>query len=181
MSWNNELDTHIYTHTHIIHLKGPFQNAYSSKQTNKQKRCGSVWKEKIWSKDMFFEWHVPAKDMNATVPFSSYFHRQTMEKPTQAHSKYVPLNTFLQHHYCVPYCTFCGSFKVKRPVSGAKTWVQYVTLARFCYVDIGTYCCVCITLLQVRIAVDHNLNIWWVSLKFNALSCWKYPLHQTQP
>ncbi len=88
---------------------------------------------------------------------------------TQAHSKYVPLNTFLQHHYYVPYCTFRCSFKVKRPVSGTKTWVQYVTLARFCYVDIGTYCCVCITLLQARIAVVRNSNIRWVSLKVNAL------------
>ncbi len=159
MSWNNELDTHIYTHTHIIHLKGPFQNAYLSKQTNKKKDVGRCGKKKYDLKTCFLNGMSLQKDMNATVPFSSYFHRQTMEKPTQAHSKYVPLNTFLQHHYCVPYCTFCGSFKVKRPASGAKTWVQYVTLARFCYVDIGTYCCVCITLLQVRIAVDHNLNI----------------------
>ncbi len=37
---------------------------------------------------------------------------------TQAHSKYM------QHRYCVPYCMFCCSFKVKHPVSGAKTWVQ---------------------------------------------------------
>ncbi len=74
-----------------------------------------------------------------------------------------------------------GSFKVKCPVSGAKTWVQYVTLAHFCYVDIGTYCCVCITLLEVCIAVVHNSNIQWVSLKVNALSSWKYPLHQTHP
>ncbi len=69
---------------------------------------------------------------------------------------------------------------MKRPVSGAKTRVQYVTLARFCYVDIGMYCCVFIMLLQVRIAVVHNSNIWGMSLNVNAL-CWKYPLHQTQP
>ncbi len=43
---------------------------------------------------------------------------------TEAHPKYVPLNTFLQHRYYLPYCTFCGSFKVKRPVSGTKMQVQ---------------------------------------------------------
>ncbi len=100
---------------------------------------------------------------------------------TQAHSKCVPLNTFLQHRYYVPYCTFHGSFKVKRQVSGAKPRVRYVTLACFCYVDIGTYCCVCITLLQVRFAVVHNANIGGVSLKVNAVSCWKYPLPKPNP
>ncbi len=65
----------------------------------------------------------------------------------------MPLDTFLQHcFFYVPYCTFCGSFKVKCLVSRAKTQVKYVTLARFYYGDIGTYCCVFITLLQVRIA-----------------------------
>ncbi len=85
-------------------------------------------------------------------------------------------------HSCNTVITYLTTrFKVKRPVSGTKTRVQYVTLACFCYVNIGTYCCVCITLLQVRIAVVHNSNIWWVLLKVHAVSCWKYPLHQTQP
>ncbi len=55
------------------------------------------------------------------------------------------------------------------------------TLAHFYYVDIGTYCCVFITLLQVRIAAVQNSNIRGLSLKVNALSCWKYALNQTQP
>ncbi len=63
----------------------------------------------------------------------------------------MPLNTFLQYCYYVPYSKFRGGFKVKHPVSGTKMWVQYVTLVRFCYVDIGTYCSVCIMLLNVRI------------------------------
>ncbi len=88
---------------------------------------------------------------------------------TQAHSKYVPLNKFLQHRYYVPYCMFRGGVKVKCQVSVAKTLVQYVTLACFCYVDIGTYCCVYITLLQVRIAVVHNSNIGGC--------CWKGMLY----
>ncbi len=50
-------------------------------------------------------------------------------------------NTFLQHCYDVPCCTFRASFRVKRPVNGAKTRVQHVTLASFCYVDIGMYFC----------------------------------------
>ncbi len=47
---------------------------------------------------------------------------------------------------------------MKRPVSGAKTWVQYVTLTHFCKVDIGTYCCV-FMLFQVCNAEVHNSNI----------------------
>ncbi len=49
------------------------------------------------------------------------------------------------------------------------------------YVDIGTYCCVFITLLEVHIAAVQNSNIWGLSLKMNALSCKKYAQHQTQP
>ncbi len=47
------------------------------------------------------------------------------------------------------------------------TW----TLASFYYIDIGTYCCVFIALLQKRIAVVWNSNIWGLFLKVNALSC----------
>ncbi len=49
------------------------------------------------------------------------------------------------------------------------------------FIEIGTYCCVFITFLQVRIAAVQNSNIRGPSLKMNALSCWKYALHQTQP
>ncbi len=66
-------------------------------------------------------------------------------------------------------------------MSGAITQVKYGTLAHFYYVDIGTYCCVFITLLQKRIAAVQNSNIRGPSLNVNALSCWKYTLHQTQP
>ncbi len=65
--------------------------------------------------------------------------------------------------------------------------VQWVALKRrfnmrhMFYVYIGTYCCVCTMLLQVRIELVHNSNIQWVSLKVNVLLCWKYPLNQTQP
>ncbi len=72
------------------------------------------------------------------------------------------------------------SFRIS--VSSVFNIYQYVTLARCqCYVDIGTDCCVSITLLQVRIAVVHNSNTRGVSLKVNAELCWKYPLQQTQP
>ncbi len=40
-------------------------------------------------------------------------------------------------------------------------------LARICYGASGMYC--------------GDSNIRWVSLKVNALSCWKYPLHQPNP
>ncbi len=48
------------------------------------------------------------------------------------------------------------------------TWI----LARFYYVDIGTYCSVFITLLQVSNALVQNIRC--LSIKLNALSCWKY-------
>ncbi len=47
------------------------------------------------------------------------------------------------------------------------TW----TLAYIYNVDIGTYCCVFITLLQKRIAAVQNENIPGLTLKVNALSC----------
>ncbi len=47
------------------------------------------------------------------------------------------------------------------------TW----TLTHFYYIDIGTNCCVFITLLQKRIAAVQNSNIRGLSLKVNALSC----------
>ncbi len=81
---------------------------------------------------------------------------------------------------------FRRSFKEKCPRSGAKTQVQYMNtgtflLLCFYYVDIGTHCCVFIMFLQKRIAAVQNSNIQGLSLKANALSCWKYALHQTQP
>ncbi len=111
---------------------------------------------------------------------------------------------FLCDTVYVPYCTFHRSFKEKCPLSGAKTQIKYLNpgtfllcryryiLLCFYYVDIGTYYCVFITLLQVHIAVFitllqvhiaavQNSNIRGLSLKVNALSCWKYALHQTQP
>ncbi len=62
------------------------------------------------------------------------------------------LNTFLQHHYYIPYCTFRSSFKVNCSESGAKTHVQYMTVARLKNIGKGTYSCNFITLLEVRIA-----------------------------
>ncbi len=61
--------------------------------------------------------------------------------------------TYLQHCNCIPYCVFSGSFKVKSPVLNPGSIRDPDT---FYYVGIGMYCCVCITLLQVRIAVVHN-------------------------
>ncbi len=46
---------------------------------------------------------------------------------------------FLQQRYYVAYCTFCGSFKVKCPVSLAKTCIQHMNVARFYFVVSGTY------------------------------------------
>ncbi len=65
-----------------------------------------------------------------------------MNIPTWSNRKYVPLCTFLQHRYYVPYFTFRGSFNLKCPASGTKTQVQYVTMADLCYIYIGTYGCV---------------------------------------
>ncbi len=51
------------------------------------------------------------------------------------------------------------------------TW----TLAHFYYVDIGTYCCVFITLLKKRIAAVQNSNIRGLSLKDIAVMLEKCP------
>ncbi len=53
------------------------------------------------------------------------------------------------------------------------------TLAHFYYVDIGTYCCVFITLLQKRIALVQNSNIWGLSLKVS--SNMPYTKHNPKP
>ncbi len=73
--------------------------------------------------------------------------------------KYVALCTFCATPFYVSYRTFHRSFKEKCPLSGAKTQVKYVNLARF------------ITLLQVHIAAVQNSNIRGLSLKVNAISC----------
>ncbi len=61
-------------------------------------------------------------------------------------------------------------------MSDAKTQVKYVNPGTYYYIDIGTYFSVlkCIGAVQ-------NLNIPGLSLKMNALSCWKYALHPIQP
>ncbi len=53
------------------------------------------------------------------------------------------------------------------------------TLAHFYYIDIGTYCCVFIALLQKRIAAVQNSNIQDLSLKVKLMLY--HALHQTQP
>ncbi len=54
---------------------------------------------------------------------------------------------------------------------GLNTW----TLAHFYHVDVGTYCCVIIKLLQERIVAVQNSNIWGPLLKIYVLSCWICP------
>ncbi len=81
-------------------------------------------------------------------------------------------NTYLcATPFYVPYWTLRHSFKEKCPLSGAITQVKYVNPDTFYYVDIGTYGCVFITLLQVHIAVVQNSTIRGLSIKVNALSC----------
>ncbi len=48
---------------------------------------------------------------------------------------------------------------------GAKIQVKYVNPITFYYVDIGTYCCVFVALLQKRIVAVHYSNIRGLSLK----------------
>ncbi len=78
---------------------------------------------------------------------------------------------FAVSYGAVSYCTYRRIYKEKCPLSGAKAQVRYVNLGTFYYVHIGTYCSVFITLLQVRIAVVQNSNIWGPLLKMNALLC----------
>ncbi len=117
------------------------------------------------------------KNENSVIIYSP----SSRSKPNLVSYKYVPLCTFCVTLFYVPYCTFRLSFTGKCPLSGAKAQVKYMIPGTFYYVDIGTYCCVFNTLLQKRIEAVQNSNIWGLSLKVNALSCWKYALHQTQP
>ncbi len=95
--------------------------------------------------------------------------------------KYVPLCPFCATPVYLPYCTFRRSFKENSPLSGAKTQVKYVNPGMFLLRRYRYILLLFITLLQVCIAAVQNSNIWGLSLKVNALSCWKYALHQTKP
>ncbi len=80
------------------------------------------------------------------------------------------------------YCTFWDSFKVKCPVSGTKTCIQYMNVAMFLlywyrhvflcfyYVASGTYC----GSSEFKCALS-------VKIQTNALSCWKLKTHYTKP
>ncbi len=95
--------------------------------------------------------------------------------------KYVPLCTLCATPFYVSYCTFRRSFKEKCPLSVAKTQVKYVNtgkflLCRYRYILLCFY-----YVASESIVAFPNSNIRGLSLKVNALSCWKYALHQTQP
>jgi len=83
-------------------------------------------------------------------------------------------------HLCALSVRHCFMYLTARFAAVSKRNVHWVTLkhrlntwtlARFYSVDIGTYRCVFIMLLQERIAAVQNSNIRGLSLKVNALSC----------
>ncbi len=107
------------------------------------------WK---WLHFWISHWIVHTTNQFSLASKKKVFLTAAIHFSTQAHWKYVPLNTFLQHRYYVPYCRFRGSFKVKCPGSGAKTtrsirdhgmflihWYRHIFL-RFYYAAWGTYC-----------------------------------------
>ncbi len=123
-----------------------------------------------------------------------------MVNSTWSHKNMSLCALFVRHYFYVPYFTLCSSFKEKCPLNGAKTQVQgsrffirpilnyteYNQLwnVRFNTVQYGSIrepWHVFIMLLQKRIEVVQNSNIRGLLLKVNALSCWKYALHQIQP
>ncbi len=76
---------------------------------------------------------------------------------------------------------FRRSFKEKCPLSGTKTWVQYVNPGTF-LLRWYRYVLLCFYYIASgSIATFLNSNIRGPSLKVNALSCWNYALHLTQP
>ncbi len=83
--------------------------------------------------------------------------------------------------FYVPYAHFAAVTKRNVHWVALKHRFNTRTLAHFEYVDIDTYCCVYIKLLQEHIVAVQNSNIWGPLLKIDVLSCWKYALHQTQP
>ncbi len=80
---------------------------------------------------------------------------------------------FLWKPFYVPYFRFRHSFKEKCPLSGAKTQVKYVNrgmflLRRYRYILLFLLRCFRNLLPRIRIQISG------LSLKVNALSCWKY-------
>ncbi len=95
-----------------------------------------------------------------TAPFSTWSHKNTYRCALSVRHRFT-------------YLTACFTAVSKRNVHwvALKHRLNTWTLARFYYVDLDTYFCVFIKLLQKRIAVVQNSNIRGLSLKVNALSC----------
>ncbi len=77
----------------------------------------------------------------------------------------------VRHRFTYPTAHFTAVSKRNVHWVALKHRLNTWTLARFYYLDIGTYCCVFLTLLQKLIAAVQNSNIRSLSLKCNALSC----------
>ncbi len=106
---------------------------------------------------------------------------QTLQNATWSHKNMYLCALSVWHRFTYLTARFAAVSKRNVHWVALKHRLNTWTLARFYYVDIGTYCCVFIALFQVRAAAVQNSNIRGLSLKVNALSCWKYALHQTQP
>ncbi len=87
------------------------------------------------------------------------WHWRLMKIPTWSHKNTYLCVLTVRHRLTYLTVRFARSFKEKCPLSGAKTLVKYVNAGTFYYVDIDTYCCVFIALLQKRIAAVQNSNI----------------------
>ncbi len=77
----------------------------------------------------------------------------------------------MRHRFMYLTASFTAASKRNVHWVALKHRLNIWNLARFYYVDIGTYCCVFITLLQKSFAAVHNSNIWGLSPKVNAQSC----------
>ncbi len=111
----------------------------------------------------------------------THAHAHAHTKPTWSHKNMYLCALSVWHRFTYFTARFAAVSKRNVLWVALKHRLNTWTLARFYYVDIGTYCCVFIALFQVRTAAVQNSNIRGLSLKVNALSCWKYALHQTQP
>ncbi len=90
---------------------------------------------------------------------------------TWSHKNTYHFSLSVRHRFTYPTARFTTVSKRNVHWVALKHRLNTWTLARFYYLDIGTYCCIFITLLQKLIAAVQNSNIRSLSLKCNALSC----------
>ncbi len=166
-----------------------FQEEISSSVFSRRNKLIQNWKNlrvSKWWQDFHFCVNCLFNSQKQNIVMTAILNSVKVYGTQLNNSTWSHKNTYLcalSVRHCFTYLTAHFAAVSKRNVHwvALKHGFNMWTLARFYYVDIGTYRCVFILLLQERTAVVKNSNIRGLSLKVNALSYWKYALHQTQP